>query len=103
MLLCCTQFIACWPALPRRCEGGCTCIDTTLEGHHIQRNSQTYLHKLRVSQAPDCMVSITVAEGTMSGAHKVKVSGVIISEEGGAQIVSAGTAGGALLSAEDKH
>ncbi len=93
----CTQFIACWPALPGRCEGGCTCNDTTLEGHHTQRNSQTYLHKLRVSQAPDCVVSITVAQGTLSGAHKVKALGVIISEEGGAQKGSGSTAGGATL------
>lgn len=66
-----------------RCERGCTCEATTLEGHHSERTSLTFIADLAISQAPACVVSITVEPGSSSGGHKVKVIGVIVSEEAG--------------------
>jgi hypothetical protein len=71
-------------ALPApRCESGCKCEETTIEGHHTSQTSQTFLHSIRVSQSPQCVVSITVGPNSLSGSHKVKVVGIIVSEEGG--------------------
>jgi DNA polymerase alpha subunit B len=65
------------------CEGGCKCDAAVVDGHHKQQVSQTYLHSVRVSQAAECVLSLTLLPGTSSGAHKFKVVGLIISEEAG--------------------
>jgi hypothetical protein len=67
------------------CEGGCQCSPSELNGHHQMRNSQLFLHSFAVSQSPACIISITVLEQTQgaAGAHKVKVTGIIVSEQAG--------------------
>ncbi len=65
------------------CESGCKCEPALIDGHHKQHVSLTFLHSIRVSQAAECVVSLTVLPGTSSGQHKVKVVGLIISEEAG--------------------
>jgi hypothetical protein len=54
-----------------------------IEGHHNEQHSQTFLQSFRVSQSPECIMSVTVADKTHSGEHKVKIVGVIVSEEAG--------------------
>lgn len=44
---------------------------------------QVALHTFHVSQSPDCVISVTVSNETQSGQHKVKVSGLIVSEQAG--------------------
>ncbi len=44
------------------CEGGCSCKAWTLEGHHDQRNSQTFLQGFPVSQADECIIAVRVLE-----------------------------------------
>ncbi|KAG2447186.1 hypothetical protein HYH02_007929 [Chlamydomonas schloesseri] len=63
------------------CEGGCKCTPWTLEGHHDQRNTQTFLHGWRVSQADECIIVVKVLEASNSGKHKVKISGLMVSED----------------------
>jgi hypothetical protein len=65
------------------CAKGCTCNATTLDAHHSDRTSQTFLHGVMVSQAPQCVVSITVLPETHSGEHKFKVTGAMVSEVAG--------------------
>jgi hypothetical protein len=79
---------------PRRCEAGCSCQETVIEGHHTEQHSQTFLQAVRVSQSPECTISFTVGDATHSGEHKVKIVGVIVSEEaGGKEHQTAGVVG----------
>ncbi|KAG2493701.1 hypothetical protein HYH03_008215 [Edaphochlamys debaryana] len=64
-----------------KCVEGCACEDTTLDGLHDQKNSQTFLHSLNVSQADRCVISITVLPDSSTGKHKVKITGVMVSED----------------------
>ena len=68
-----------------RCISGCTCNDTVMEGHHDEKTSQLYLHEFSATQHDACVISLTVLASTQSHRHKVKVSGIMISEEGGGQ------------------
>eukprot|EP00798_Chlamydomonas_sp_ICE-L_P032025 gene32025-16549_t len=63
------------------CVSGCKCPPSIINGHHTARNSQLHLHNIHVSQHPECVVSITVMAETDSGSTKVKIAGVMISEE----------------------
>jgi hypothetical protein len=65
------------------CDSGCSCNVTVLDGHQEPRNSQTFLHSVFVSQAPECVVSITVLPDTGSGEHRCKLIGVMVSEVAG--------------------
>lgn len=42
------------------CEGGCSCEPWTLDGHHEQHNSQTFLHAFQVSQAEECVIVVRI-------------------------------------------
>ncbi|KAG2488213.1 hypothetical protein HYH03_013207 [Edaphochlamys debaryana] len=64
-----------------RCIEGCVCPEASLDGLHEHRNSQTFLHGLNVSQAERCVISITVLPETSTGKHKVKITGVMVSED----------------------
>ncbi|KAG2493702.1 hypothetical protein HYH03_008216 [Edaphochlamys debaryana] len=64
-----------------KCVEGCACENTTLDGLHDQKNSQTFLHSLSVSQAERCVISITVLPDSSTGKHKVKITGVMVSED----------------------
>ncbi len=55
------------------CEGGCVCLPSVLEGHWEQRNSQLSMHRVSVSQSPQCTLKIRVLNSTSSGEHKVKI------------------------------
>jgi hypothetical protein len=50
------------------------------------------MHAVRVSQAADCVMALTVLEATQSGGNKFKLTGVIVSEEAGGSVRQ--TAGG---------
>ena len=63
--------------------GGCTCSPATLQGHHWDRNSQTFLFDFFVSMAEDCVLAVTVMSETKSGGHKVKLMGVVVSDVAG--------------------
>ena len=43
--------------------------DKDLDAHHTDHVSQTYLSSLRVSQHPNCTVTITISNRTSSGEH----------------------------------
>jgi hypothetical protein len=48
----------------------------------------------KASQAEECEVSVTVGSKTSSGSHRVKVVGVIVSEEGGSDLMHSGVCSG---------
>ncbi len=54
---------------------GCSCAASTLDGHHTEKNSQTHLCKLKVSQSDVCVIQVTSLDQSSSGEHKVKVRG----------------------------
>ncbi|KXZ48764.1 hypothetical protein GPECTOR_25g348 [Gonium pectorale] len=58
------------------CEGGCRCEPWFLDGIQEARNSQTFLQAFKVSQAEECIIA-----DTTSGKHKVKLTGLMVSEE----------------------
>jgi hypothetical protein len=66
-----------------KCESGCTCEDLIMEAHQTDRNSQTFLQHVYVSQASQCVVSVTVLPESSSGEHKFKVMGAMVSEVAG--------------------
>ena len=45
--------------------------------------SQTYLSGLRVSQHPNCTVTITISNRTSSGEHKFKLNAIMVSDVAG--------------------
>jgi len=65
------------------CESGCTCTESKIDGHHTDKTSQLFLHEWKASQSDHCIVAITVLPLSSSGKHKIKVAGIMISEEGG--------------------
>eukprot|EP00195_Chlamydomonas_chlamydogama_P016102 CAMPEP_0202891718 /NCGR_PEP_ID=MMETSP1392-20130828/1712_1 /ASSEMBLY_ACC=CAM_ASM_000868 /TAXON_ID=225041 /ORGANISM="Chlamydomonas chlamydogama, Strain SAG 11-48b" /LENGTH=508 /DNA_ID=CAMNT_0049575555 /DNA_START=27 /DNA_END=1553 /DNA_ORIENTATION=+ len=67
------------------CVSGCTCNAPVLDGHCVERNSQLHLFNFYVSQAAECIIAITVLPETTSGEHKIKIAGVMLSEEAGHQ------------------
>jgi hypothetical protein len=56
------------------------------------------MHAVRVSQAAECVASLTVLEDSASGGHKFKLTGIIVSEEAGG---SARQTGGGVGYAHD--
>lgn len=42
-----------------------------------------HLHTFFVTQSPTCLISVTVSNNTNSMEHKVKISGLIVSEQAG--------------------
>lgn len=67
------------------CDAGCECAPTRFNGHSDERKSLLVLHKLYVSQHPDCVLAVEVLADTDSGEHKVKVAGAIVSDQAGEQ------------------
>lgn len=63
------------------CVSGCKCNSTIIDGHWAQKNSQLSMHRFSVSQAKECTLKITVLEATSSGEHKVKIQGLVVSDE----------------------
>ncbi|GIL59876.1 hypothetical protein Vafri_14684 [Volvox africanus] len=63
------------------CEGGCTCNYLILDGHHPSHTSQTFPHPFKVTQAEDCVIAVKVLHETGSGKHKVKITGIMVSED----------------------
>ena len=47
----------------------------------IMQRSLVFFHYMEVRWAPQCSMSITVAEETSSGEHKVKVTSLIVSDD----------------------
>uniref|UniRef100_A0A7S0S1A6 SGNH hydrolase-type esterase domain-containing protein n=1 Tax=Chlamydomonas leiostraca TaxID=1034604 RepID=A0A7S0S1A6_9CHLO len=65
------------------CVSGCKCQESTLEGHHEEQNSQLHLHHFYASQHSNCTIQVKVLDKTKSGEHKVKIAGIMVSEEEG--------------------
>jgi len=69
-----------------KCISGCTCDESIIEGHLPKtKNTQLYLHVVYVSQAEECVLSITVPY-VRSDHYKVKIAGIIVSEETGEMV-----------------
>ncbi|GLI61581.1 hypothetical protein VaNZ11_003996 [Volvox africanus] len=64
-----------------QCEGGCTCNYLILDGHHASRTSQTFPHPFKVTQSEECIIAVKVLQETSSGKHKVKITGIMVSED----------------------
>ena len=58
-----------------------------MDAHHADRVSQTYLMRLSVSQAHECIISIRNTQLSSSGKHKFKVGGC---EGGGVRVCMRG-------------
>ena len=65
------------------CTSGCKCGDKDIDAHHTDHVSQTYLSSLRVSQHPNCTVTITISNRTSSGGHKFKMNAIMVSDVAG--------------------
>ncbi|KAG2488702.1 hypothetical protein HYH03_012702 [Edaphochlamys debaryana] len=63
------------------CEDGCACDPWVLDGHTEVRNSQTLLSAFPVTQASECVVRVEVLQNTSSGGHKVKLTGLMVSDD----------------------
>lgn len=61
------------PTIPLRCDSGCTCMSAMLDMNTTSHQSTSQLYSFDVTQAPDCVISISVAAETSSGEHKIKV------------------------------
>ena len=68
---------------PTSCTSGCKCGDKDIDAHHTDHVSQTYLSSLRVSQHPNCTVTITISNRTSSGEHKFKMIAIMVSDVAG--------------------
>lgn len=44
-----------------RCESGCECGESIINGHTTARNSLLHLHGVYVTQQPECVMSIQVS------------------------------------------
>ncbi|KAG2493704.1 hypothetical protein HYH03_008218 [Edaphochlamys debaryana] len=64
-----------------QCSEGCACRPFFVDGIHDQHTSQTFLHSFRVSQADRCVISVKVLSATSSGKHKVKLTGLMVTED----------------------
>lgn len=93
MSLCCQRLslcchcvsLLCQCSLGCRCESGCECPDTRLDGYQQAKTSLLMLHNVYATQHPNCVLSVIVHHETTTGEHKVKIAGVIVSEESGEQ------------------
>ena len=47
----------------------------------IMQRSLVFFHYMEVGWAPQCSMSINIAEETSSGEHKVKVTSLIVSDD----------------------
>ena len=65
------------------CTSGCKCGDKDIDAHHTDHVSQTYLSSLRVSQHPNCTVTISISNRTSSGEHKFKLNAIMVSDVAG--------------------
>jgi hypothetical protein len=63
---------------------GCTCEPTTFDSHTIERFSLWNIHVFGVTPHPQCKITVTNMPQSSSGEHKIKLLGVMISEEKGA-------------------
>jgi hypothetical protein len=59
-----------------------------LNGHGTEHDSQTKIFAMQVTQAGECVVEIHVLPSSDSGEHKVKIMGVVVAEQPGANMVS---------------
>lgn len=62
------------------CVSGCSCAPVLLQGHTKEKHSQQELLKFMVSQSAECVVQVKVLPDTESGEHKVKLTGLVVSE-----------------------
>ena len=47
--------------------------------------AQLHLHEFKVSQHDQCIMTVTILPETSSGGHKIKIAGIMVSEEGGSE------------------
>ncbi|KAL6752501.1 hypothetical protein V8C86DRAFT_2753172 [Haematococcus lacustris] len=69
------------------CVSGCSCKAAPLNGHHSTHTSLVALHEVVVSQSRECVLRVTVLPDTSDpgGGHKVKITGLMISDESGVE------------------
>ncbi|KAL4856612.1 hypothetical protein ACK3TF_003052 [Chlorella vulgaris] len=65
------------------CVEGCTCQSKTLNGHMTGLGTQQSIMLVELSLAARCRLRVMVLPDTSSGEHKVKVTGIIVSETSG--------------------
>ncbi|KAG2496419.1 hypothetical protein HYH03_005645 [Edaphochlamys debaryana] len=65
------------------CVSGCECTPLVTDAHIKQQVSQVYFARLDVTQSKECVIQVKVLEQTSSGERKFKVSGVVVSDQGG--------------------
>ena len=60
-----------------RCVSGCTCEESSLDGHHSEKNSQVFLHSFKASQHANCTVEVEggceEGEGALLGAGSTQL------------------------------
>ena len=50
---------------------GCECESSSFDGHHEEKFSQTAGHSFMATQHKECVISVTIVDGTSSGERKV--------------------------------
>lgn len=60
------------------CTAGCSCEPKSVDAHNALKRSTVHLVVLNVSQAPECVISVTVQSETQSGENKFKISAVMM-------------------------
>jgi hypothetical protein len=65
------------------CLNGCRCNATNINTHHPPgpQFSVMHLHLMHVTQSVECKLSIKVLKETISKGHKIKILGVMSSED----------------------
>lgn len=61
------------------CSGGCQCDPTMLDGHWGAPSSQENWAYFGVTQAAECLVTVTSTDETNSDGHKVKITSLLLS------------------------
>jgi len=64
------------------CKAGCTCKPNEVDAHHDQRTSTSYMVLTEVMALADtCVMTVTITSKTNSGAHKFKVSSIMMNHK----------------------
>ena len=62
------------------CVAGCTCQPTRFDAHTTDKYSIMKPHAFAVTEHEQCEFKVTVLPETSSGQHKVRVSGMLVTE-----------------------
>eukprot|EP00884_Botryococcus_braunii_P016637 jgi/Botrbrau1/3657/Bobra.0204s0047.1 len=62
-------------------EGTCSCGTRQIDMQHQQKISQVYWIGHLVTTGPDCLLQVTISNQTTSGAHKVVITSLMVSDD----------------------